>query len=116
MSNGADIYQRCFCFEVRAMEITKNLLPIGARIIKSSVAVAFCMVIYYLRTLLPVGSGIPFYSALAALYGAYGPYPRISGGFGDNSASDISYGYHGQQERFFLFLCGISEHSSYAFF
>ena len=27
-----------------------------------------CMVIYYFRTLLPIGSGIPFYSALAALW------------------------------------------------
>lgn len=46
----------------------KNLPPIGARIIKSSIAVALCMVIYYIRLLLPVGNGIPFYSALAALW------------------------------------------------
>ena len=50
------------------MEIPKKLPPIGARIIKSSVAVALCMVIYYFRTLLPIGNGIPFYSALAALW------------------------------------------------
>lgn len=37
-------------------------------IIKSSVAVALCMVIYFFRTLLPIGNGIPFYSALAALW------------------------------------------------
>lgn len=50
------------------MEIPKKLPPIGARIIKSSVAVALCMVIYYFRTILPIGNGIPFYSALAALW------------------------------------------------
>lgn len=44
------------------------LPPIGARIIKSSAAVALCMAIYYSRTLLPIGNGIPFYSALAALW------------------------------------------------
>ena len=45
-----------------------KLPPIGARIMKSSVSVALCMLIYHLRTLLPVGNGIPFYSALAALW------------------------------------------------
>ena len=50
------------------MEIPKKLPPIGARIIKSSVSVALCMVIYYFRTILPVGNGLPFYSALAALW------------------------------------------------
>lgn len=69
MSNGADIHSvPFFVCEVKAMEIPKKLPPIGARIIKSSVAVALCMVIYYFRTLLPVGNGIPFYSALAALW------------------------------------------------
>lgn len=29
---------------------------------------ALCMVIYYFRTILPVGNGLPFYSALAALW------------------------------------------------
>lgn len=50
------------------MKTIKKLPPIGARIIKSSVAVALCMIIYYFRTLLPIGNGIPFYSALAALW------------------------------------------------
>lgn len=50
------------------MTIPKKLPPIGARIIKSAVAVAICMIIYYFRTLLPIGNGIPFYSALAALW------------------------------------------------
>ena len=50
------------------MTARKILPPIGARIIKSSIAVALCMTVYYLRTLLPVGNGIPFYSALAALW------------------------------------------------
>lgn len=45
-----------------------KLPPIGARIMKSSAAIAICIMIYYLRTLLPVGNGIPFYSALAALW------------------------------------------------
>ena len=42
--------------------------PIGARIVKSSIAVGLCMAVYFIRTLLPVGSGIPFYGALAALW------------------------------------------------
>ena len=42
--------------------------PIGARIMKSAIAVALCMIIFHLRTLLPLGNGIPFYSALAALW------------------------------------------------
>ncbi len=42
--------------------------PIGARIIKSSIAVGICMVVYFLRTLLPIENGIPFYGALAALW------------------------------------------------
>ena len=46
----------------------KRFPPIGARIIKSAVSVALCMVIFYFRTLLPIGNGIPFYSALAALW------------------------------------------------
>ena len=46
----------------------EKLPPIGARIIKSALSVALCMVVYWLRTLLPVGNGIPFYSALAALW------------------------------------------------
>lgn len=50
------------------MESHGKLPPIGARIMKSSAAIAICMMIYYLRTLLPVGNGIPFYSALAALW------------------------------------------------
>lgn len=50
------------------MVLPKKLPPIGARIIKSSAAVALCLLIYYLRTLLPIGNGIPFYSALAALW------------------------------------------------
>lgn len=50
------------------MILPKKLPPIGARIIKSSVAVGLCMVIYYIRTLTPVGNGLPFYGALAALW------------------------------------------------
>ena len=50
------------------MILPKKLPPIGARIIKSSVAVGLCMVIYYIRTLMPVGNGLPFYGALAALW------------------------------------------------
>ena len=47
---------------------TFKLPPVGARIVKSSVSVALCMIVYYFRTLLPIGNGIPFYSALAALW------------------------------------------------
>ena len=64
--------QECFLIMVtvenKLTEILKKLPPIGARIIKSSVAVSICMVIYYFRTLLHIGNGIPFYSALAALW------------------------------------------------
>ena len=59
------------------MELPKKLPPIGARIIKSSVAVALCMVVYHIRTLLPIGNGLPFYSALSALW-CLQPYPRTT--------------------------------------
>ena len=52
----------------------KNLPHIGQRIMKSALAVALCMIIYQIRTQLPVGNGIPFYSALAALW-CMQPYP-----------------------------------------
>ncbi len=42
--------------------------PIGARIMKSAIAVGLCMLVYFARTLLPIGNGIPFYGALAALW------------------------------------------------
>ena len=50
------------------MQRTRKFPPIGGRILKSAVSVALCMLVYHLRTLLPVGNGIPFYSALAALW------------------------------------------------
>lgn len=50
------------------MKNVKKLPPIGARIVKSSVSVALCMVVYFTRSLLPIENGIPFYSALAALW------------------------------------------------
>lgn len=40
------------------MESHGKLPPIGARIMKSSAAIAICMMIYYLRTLLPYGAYI----------------------------------------------------------
>ena len=46
----------------------KRLPPIGARIIKSALGAAICMLIYFVRELLPIGSGIPFYSILAVLW------------------------------------------------
>lgn len=42
--------------------------PIGARIMKSAIAVGLCMLVYFVRTFLPIGNGIPFYAALAALW------------------------------------------------
>ena len=42
----------------------KKLPPIGMRIIKSSIGVAMCFVIYFLRG----EQGTPFYSALAVLW------------------------------------------------
>ncbi|MGN0605405.1 MAG: HAD hydrolase family protein [Oscillospiraceae bacterium] len=50
------------------MKKNKKLPSIGARIIKSSIAVVLCILTYYIRTLIPIGNGIPFYSALAALW------------------------------------------------
>lgn len=67
-SKGVPERERFFVCEVMIMDTRRKLPPIGARIIKSSVAVALCMAIYFLRTLLPIGNGIPFYSALAALW------------------------------------------------
>ena len=46
----------------------KSLPPIGARILKSSLGSLICVGIYYIRALLPIGSGIPFYSILAVLW------------------------------------------------
>ncbi len=50
------------------MKYAGKIPSVGARIIKSSAAVVLCMLLYYIRTLLPIGNGIPFYSALAALW------------------------------------------------
>ena len=55
-------------YEVFSMTQSKTLPPIGARIVKSSLGAAICILIYYIRELLPIGSGIPFYSILAVLY------------------------------------------------
>ena len=65
----------------------KNLSPIGQRIIKSAAAVALCMIVYYFRTKLPIGNGIPFYSALAALW-CMQPYPDTT----KNNAWQRSFG------------------------
>ena len=46
----------------------RTLPPIGARIIKSSLGTVICVLIYFIRELLPIGSGIPFYSILAVLW------------------------------------------------
>lgn len=46
----------------------KKLPPIGARIIKSALGAAICMLISILREQLPIGGGIPFYSVLAVLW------------------------------------------------
>ena len=46
----------------------KPLPPIGARIIKSALGTVICVLIYFLRELLPIGGGIPFYSILAVLW------------------------------------------------
>ena len=61
--------------------------PIGQRIIKSSAAVAICMAIYYIRSLMPIGNGIPFYSALAALW-CMQPYEDTT----KNNAGQRSFG------------------------
>ncbi len=60
------IGERLFYLGVIGLKL--KFLPVGARIVKSSVAVGLCMIVYYIRTLFPVGNGIPFYGALAALW------------------------------------------------
>ncbi len=62
-------------------------MPVGARIVQSAVSVALCLVIYFIRTLLPVGNGIPFYSALAALW-CMQPYHETT----NNNAGQRSIG------------------------
>ncbi len=52
----------------------RQLPMIGGRILKSSLAAVLCILVYALRTLLPIGNGIPFYSVLAALW-CMQPYP-----------------------------------------
>lgn len=64
-----------------------KIQPIGGRIIKSSVAVAVCIIIFYFRTLLPIGNGIPFYGALAALW-CVQPYSEAS----KNNAGQRTFG------------------------
>lgn len=46
----------------------KHMPPIGARIVKSSLGAGICVLIYFIRELMPIGSGIPFYSILAVLW------------------------------------------------
>ena len=67
--------------------ILNKFPPIGQRIIKSAAAVALCMIIYYIRSLLPIGEGIPFYSALAALW-CMQPYVDTT----KNNAGQRSFG------------------------
>ena len=57
---------RHFSIGVSTLKLT--FPPIGARIVKSSIAVVLCMAVYFIRTFLPVENGIPFYGALAALW------------------------------------------------
>ena len=52
----------------------RRLPVIGGRILKSALASVLCILVYELRTLLPIGNGIPFYSVLAALW-CMQPYP-----------------------------------------
>lgn len=40
----------------------KHMPHIGARIVKSSLGAGICVLIYFIRELLPIGSGIPLYS------------------------------------------------------
>ena len=46
----------------------KHMPHIGARIVKSSLGAGICVLIYFIRELLTIGSGIPFYSILAVLW------------------------------------------------
>lgn len=69
------------------IDMQRKLPPIGARIMKSAMSVALCMVVYWFRTLLPVGNGIPFYSALAALW-CMQPYTNTT----KNNALQRSFG------------------------
>jgi hypothetical protein len=56
------------------MLANRQIPVIGGRILKSSLASVLCILVYELRTLLPIGNGIPFYSVLAALW-CMQPYP-----------------------------------------
>ena len=55
-------------FNIGVNALKPTFPPIGARIVKSSIAVTLCMLVYFARTFLPIGNGIPFYGALAALW------------------------------------------------
>lgn len=51
------------------MTATKKVIPrTGACIVKSSAGAAICMLIFFIREFLPIGSVIPFYSILAVLW------------------------------------------------
>ncbi len=91
------------------MSTRKKLPRIGARIIKSSVAVALCMEIYYFRTLLPIGDGIPFYSALAALW-CLQPYTdKTWNNAGQRSVGTLIGAAHGLVFLLVLRFIGLTE-------
>ena len=105
--------QECFLTmataENKLTKFSRKFPPIGARIIKSSAAVSICMVIYYFRTLLPIGNGIPFYSALAALW-CLQPYSNSEkSNAGQRSAGTFIGALYGLLFIIFLRFIGLTQ-------
>ena len=91
------------------MERLKKLPPIGARIIKSSVAVALCMVIYYLRTLSPMSDGLPFYSAISAIWCMQPNYETTKSNAGQRTIGTFIGALFGFLYIVFVRLIGMQE-------
>ena len=91
------------------MERVKRLPPLGARIVKSAVAVALCMVIYYLRTLSPMSDGLPFYSAISAIWCMQPNYETTKSNAGQRTIGTFIGAVFGFLYIVFVRLAGMQE-------
>ena len=88
---------------------TNRFPPIGQRIIKSAVAVALCMIVYHIRSLLPIENGIPFYSALAALWCMQPSVDTTKNNAGQRTFGTVTGAAYGLVFLNFLYFSKITE-------
>ena len=86
---------------------TNRFPPIGQRIIKS--AVALCMIVYHIRSLLPIENGIPFYSALAALWCMQPSVDTTKNNAGQRTFGTVTGAAYGLVFLNFLYFSKITE-------